>query len=128
MINKNNVFSGPNSLLDYYNPDKNPPTPLVEIPNHPFKSRGVRIYAKLMCSLPATNIKSLPALNMLLHAKETGKLNPNTKEIIEYSSGNTVISLAILGHIMGIPNVRAMISNKTTDEKIKLLRFFGLDL
>ncbi|KAG8927949.1 hypothetical protein FRC02_007568 [Tulasnella sp. 418] len=127
-MNQNNVFSGKNSLLDYYNPDKNPPTPLVEIPEHPFSADGVRIYAKLMSFLPATNIKSLPALNMLQDAQEDGRLNSKTKEVIEYSSGNTVISLAILGRIMGIPNVRALISNKTTDEKIKLLRFFGLDL
>lgn len=65
---------------------------------------------------------------MLLHAKEKGHINKDTHEIIEYSSGSTAISLAILARIMGIPNVRALISNKTSLEKINLLRFFGLDL
>jgi len=65
---------------------------------------------------------------MLQDAKEKGLIDPNTQEIIEYSSGSTAISLAILSRIMGIPNVRALISNKTSAEKINLLRFFGLDL
>jgi len=52
-----NVFSGANSLADYFNPDKNVPTPLVELPSHPFIEDGVHIYAKLMSQLPATNVK-----------------------------------------------------------------------
>ena len=57
-----NVFSGPNSLIDYFNPDKNAPLPLVELPPqlNPFHSDGVRIYAKMLTALPATNVKSLP--------------------------------------------------------------------
>lgn len=57
-----NVYSGPHALRDYYDPDKNPPLPLVELPPelNPFHDDGVRIYAKMMTALPATNIKSLP--------------------------------------------------------------------
>ena len=59
-----NVFSGPNSLKNYYDPDQNPPLPLVEIPQHlnPYHDQGVRIYAKMMTMLPAHNVKELPAL------------------------------------------------------------------
>lgn len=57
-----NVFKGANSLIDYFNPDKNAPLPLVELPRelNPFYDDGVRIYAKMLTALPATNVKSLP--------------------------------------------------------------------
>lgn len=59
---KMNVFSGENGLIDYFNPDKNPPLPLVELPPqlNPFYDDGVRVYAKMLTALPATNVKSLP--------------------------------------------------------------------
>lgn len=59
---KMNVFRGENSLVDYFNPDKNPPLPLVELPKalNPFYDDGVRVYAKMLTALPATNVKSLP--------------------------------------------------------------------
>ena len=57
-----NVFTGPNSLIDYFNPDLNPPLPLVELPKelNPYYDDGVRIYAKMLTMLPAGNVKSLP--------------------------------------------------------------------
>lgn len=57
-----NVFDGPNSLIDYFNPDRNAPLPLVELPPqlNPFYEDGVRVYAKMLTALPATNVKSLP--------------------------------------------------------------------
>lgn len=59
---RKNVFAGPNSLIDFFNPDLNPPLPLVELPQelNPFYEHGVRIYAKMLTALPATNVKSLP--------------------------------------------------------------------
>ncbi|KAG9126243.1 hypothetical protein FRC07_004297 [Ceratobasidium sp. 392] len=123
-----NVYSGDNALVDFYDPDKCPSVPLVEVPKHPWRSHGVCIYAKLMSSLPAANVKSLPALNMLLRAREEGKVDKDTNTIIEYSPGSTVISLGILAHIMGIETVQAYLSNKTSPAKIDLLRFFGLDI
>lgn len=70
-----NVFKGSNSLKDYYNPDKCPPLPLVELPEqlNPFLKDGIHVYAKLMTALPASNVKSLPALNMLLNAGVSGE-------------------------------------------------------
>jgi hypothetical protein len=61
-INPLNIFEGPDSLVKYYDPDCQPPLPLVEIPDaiNPFRSCGVRIYAKMMTALPAQNVKALP--------------------------------------------------------------------
>lgn len=123
-----NVFSGPNSLKDYYDPDQNPPLPLVELPQHlnPYHDQGIRIYAKMMTMLPAHNVKELPALSML---SAPGAIGPGTKTIVEYSSGSTVISMGIVARILhGIDDTKAYISNKTSDSKLKMLQFFGLDL
>ncbi|KAL1591755.1 hypothetical protein SLS60_011754 [Paraconiothyrium brasiliense] len=122
-----NVFSGQNALKDYYDPDKNPPLPLVEIPRqlNPFYNDGVHIYAKMMTFLPAHNVKELPALAML----SSSQISPQTKSLVEYSSGSTVISMGIVGRILhGIVDTRAYISNKTSESKLRLLQFFGLDL
>ncbi|KAJ6577919.1 tryptophan synthase beta subunit-like PLP-dependent enzyme [Mycena capillaripes] len=123
-----NVFSGKNALKDFYDPSKCPPLPLVELPNHPFENEGVEIFAKMLTLLPAGNVKSLPALNMLLRAVENGEINDDTKRIIEWSSGNTAISLAIISRIYGLGDVSAYISNKNSEAKMQLLRFFGLEL
>jgi hypothetical protein len=61
-VNPLNIFQGPDSLIKYYDPDCQPPLPLVEIPDivNPFRQDGVRIYAKMMTALPAQNVKALP--------------------------------------------------------------------
>ena len=60
--NFSNVFRGPDSIVQYYDPDAQPLLPLVEIPSrlNPFYDEGVRIYAKMLTSLPAHNVKLLP--------------------------------------------------------------------
>ncbi|POS81270.1 cysteine synthase A [Diaporthe helianthi] len=124
--NKNNVYRGPESLRDYFDPDKQPMIPMVELPRklNPFYEDGVRIYAKMMSTLPANNVKSLPALNMLQNA-----VKPDTKTIVEYSSGSTVISMSLIARALyGITDTRAFLSNKTSWTKLQLMRFFGLNI
>ncbi|KAJ1026725.1 hypothetical protein NDA16_002323 [Ustilago loliicola] len=107
-----NVFTGPNSLIDYFNPDLNPPLPLVELPKelNPYYDDGVRIYAKMLTMLPAGNVKSLPAISLL----ENGgviSLNSNPEQrsaqsyhtITESSSGSTVTSLSMIARQHNIP-------------------------
>lgn len=62
--NTNNVYKGENSLRDYFDPDQQPMIPMVELPRklNPFYEDGVRIYAKMMGTLPANNVKSLPGM------------------------------------------------------------------
>ncbi|RDW85409.1 hypothetical protein BP5796_03734 [Coleophoma crateriformis] len=121
-----NVYHGEDSVRDYYDPDKQPMIPLVEIPRklNPFYDDGVRIYAKMMSTLPANNVKALPALNMLQKT-----VTPETKTIIEYSSGSTVISMSLIARVLfGIEDTRAFLSNKTSFTKLQLMRFFGLNI
>ncbi|KAL1636997.1 hypothetical protein SLS58_009523 [Diplodia intermedia] len=125
--NELNVYSGEDSLQKYYDPDYQPPLPLVEIPPclNPYRKDGVRIYAKMMTMLPANNVKALPAMNLLEKSVEKDK----TKTVIEYSSGSTVISMSLVGRVFhGIDDTRAYLSNKTSDAKLKLMQFFGLNI
>ncbi|KAI1500226.1 tryptophan synthase beta subunit-like PLP-dependent enzyme [Biscogniauxia marginata] len=122
-----NVFKGPDSVQQYFNPDSGPPLPLVELPDclNPYRQDGVRIYAKMMTMHPANNVKALPALNLLDKTVAPEK----TKTIIEYSSGSTVISMALVSRVFHeISDVRAFLSNKTSSAKLRLMRFFGLNI
>lgn len=52
-----------------------------------------------------------------------------TKTIIEYSSGSTVISMSMVARVFhGMEDTRAFLSNKTSAAKLKLMQFFGLKL
>ncbi|KAI2620945.1 tryptophan synthase beta subunit-like PLP-dependent enzyme [Hypomontagnella submonticulosa] len=122
-----NVYKGPNSVRDYFDPDSAPPLPLVEVPDklNPYRGDGVRIYAKMMTMHPANNVKAMPALNLLEKSVVPGKTNT----IIEYSSGSTVISMSLVSRVYhGISDVRAFLSNKTSTAKLRLMQFFGLDI
>ncbi|KAF5494453.1 Cysteine synthase B [Colletotrichum siamense] len=124
MTFQDNVFSGPSSVIDYFDPGKNPPLPLVEIPDrlNPFREDGVRIYAKMLTCLPAQNVKSLPALKMLRE-----KPHAHDKKIVEASSGSTVLSLGIIARALwGNEDVDAYVTNKKPPESLNLLRFFGI--
>jgi len=125
-LKRNNVFSGTNAIRDFLNPDNNPYIPLVELPEHlnPFTQDKVRIYAKLMNMLPLGNVKSLPALNMLLEAEVSGKLD-GVHSLIENSSGNTVFSLATIARLFGIEHTKAIVSHEVTWGKLQLLQLLG---
>lgn len=60
----NNVFKGPDSLINYFDPDLQPPLPLVELPAklNPFRRNGIRIYAKMLTATPAQNVKVFPGM------------------------------------------------------------------
>lgn len=123
-----NVFKGDNSILDYLNPESQIFTPLVELPKNlnPFYEDGVRIYAKLLNTLPLTNVKSIPAFNMLNEINRKGELD-NIHTIIENSSGNTVLSLAVIGRLLGIQNTKAFVSYEVLFGKLQMLQLFGVE-
>ncbi|MBL7057987.1 pyridoxal-phosphate dependent enzyme [Patescibacteria group bacterium] len=123
-----NVFTGENAILDYLNPESQIFTPLVELPKvlNPFYDDGVRIYAKLLNTLPLTNVKSIPAFNMLKEMNRKGELN-DVHTIIENSSGNTVLSLAVIGRLLGIPNTKAFVSYEVLFGKLQMLQLFGVE-
>jgi len=124
-----NVFSGEDAIQAYLNPDNHPPLPMVELPANlnPHREKGVRIFLKLMHFLPLANVKSLPAYNMLYEAKRDGSLS-GVHSLVESSSGNTVLSLAVLGRAFGIQKTLALASNQVERGKLQLLRLLGTDI
>ncbi len=126
--NNNKVFKGENAIKDFLTPGALGMTPIVELPPslNKFSKDGVRIFVKLMQFVPLGNIKSMPSWEMLSGIdKNTLK---NTKHLVEYSSGNTVLSLAILSRHFGIPNLHAIITPDVPEHKKRLLKLVGADL
>ena len=127
-MNNKNIFKGEKAIFNYLIPGKNVPTPLVELPSrlNPYTKDGVHIYVKLVQSLPLANIKSIPAWHML-NAIPKKELK-NIKNLVEYSSGNTALSLTILSRHFGIPNMHAIITPDVPKNKQRILKLLGTDL
>ncbi len=123
MTKGNRVYRGKSAISDFLNPHSHPDLPLVELPPelNPFYDKGVHVFAKLMTQLPLGNVKSVPAYNMLAHSDLS-----ETDELIEASSGNTVLSLAVTAKSMGIHSTRALVSREVSKGKLMLLRLCGV--
>lgn len=100
-------------------------TPLIELSS--FSPRpGVRIYAKLEGSNPGGSIKDRIALFMLQQAMASGVL-ASSRHIIEATSGNTGIALAMLCSIMGF-HFTAVMPDNASQERRSLLQAYGASL
>jgi cysteine synthase B len=97
-------------------------TPMVELRRLAPHS-GVRLFAKIEGANPTGSVKDRIARSMLADAVASGALQPG-QTILEPSSGNTGISLAMIGSRMGHP-VRIVMPDNTTPEREHLLRLFG---
>jgi cysteine synthase B len=100
-------------------------TPLVELPKMTPKP-GVRIFAKLEEQNPTGSVKDRVALSMVEAAEQSGELMPGQR-ILEPTSGNTGISLAMIGKVKGYP-VSAVMPESSTPERVELLRMYGADI
>ena len=97
-------------------------TPLVEL-----KPVGdVQLYAKLEGQNPTGSIKDRIAKAMIEAAEQSGELEPG-RELLEPTSGNTGISLALVAKLKGYPLTCIMPEN-ATDERKRLLRLFGANI
>ena len=97
-------------------------TPLVKI-NHLCKKKDVAIYAKVEGTNPTGSIKDRIALAMIEQAEAEGTLHPG-KTIIEPTSGNTGIALAMIGAVKGYP-VQIVMSSAVSEERRKMIAAFG---
>jgi cysteine synthase B len=97
-------------------------TPLVELQRLSPKE-GVRIYAKLEGQNPTGSIKDRVAKAMIDAAEASGELEPG-RELLEPTSGNTGISLALIAKLKGYPLTVVMPEN-ATEERRRLLRLYG---
>ncbi len=97
-------------------------TPMVELPRLSPKP-GVRIYAKLEGQNPTGSVKDRVAKSMIDHAESEGLIAPG-QTVIEPTSGNTGIALAMICQRKGYP-FRAVMPDNVTGERSELLRMFG---
>lgn len=100
-------------------------TPLVEMKNLS-PSPSVRLFAKLEGHNPTGSIKDRIARTMIESAERSGALRPGMT-ILESTSGNTGISLAMIGRLKGY-RVRAVMPDNLTPERAELLELFGAEI
>jgi cysteine synthase A len=98
-------------------------TPLVELP---FADHGVTLFAKAEFLNPSGSIKDRLAACILLDARDRGLLQPDSI-ILECTSGNTGIALAMVGTALGY-RVKILMSDTASVERRHLMRHFGAEL
>ena len=102
-------------------------TPLVEIRRITRGlAPGVRVLAKLEGFNPGGSVKDRAALRMIRHAIDTGRLAPG-RTIIDSTSGNTGIALAMIGAALGYP-VRLVVPANVSEERKGIMRVFGAEI
>jgi [CysO sulfur-carrier protein]-thiocarboxylate-dependent cysteine synthase len=97
-------------------------TPLVELPRLA-PHAGIHLYAKLEGQNPTGSLKDRIARTMVEAAEESGDLEPG-RELLEPTSGNTGISLAMVAKLKGYP-LTCVLPENATPERIKLLELYG---
>src|SRR6476646_5917035 len=100
-------------------------TPLVELKRLSPKP-GVRIYAKLESYNPTGSVKDRVARAMIEDAEERGAIRPG-QTILEPTSGNTGISLAMICSRKGYP-LKVVMPENVTPERTQLLRMYGAEI
>ena len=97
-------------------------TPIVEL-QRLNTNKNVKIFAKLEGNNPGGSVKDRPALNMIKSALERGDINTNTK-LIEATSGNTGIALALIAKLYGI-EIELVMPSSSTRERVLTMEAFG---
>jgi cysteine synthase B len=104
-------------------------TPLVQltrIPGADSSRRNNVILAKLEGNNPAGSVKDRPALSMITHAEVRGRIRPGDT-LIEATSGNTGIALAMAAAMRGYRMILIMPENQSV-ERCQTMRAFGAEL
>jgi cysteine synthase B len=100
-------------------------TPLVELPRLTPKA-SVRLYAKLEGQNPTGSIKDRVALAMIEAAEAAGELEPG-RDLLEPTSGNTGIALALVARLKGY-SLTCVVPENATEERKRLLRLYGVTI
>ncbi len=97
-------------------------TPIVELENINKKS-GVKIYAKLEGDNPGGSVKDRAAYGMIKGALDRGEIKPGIK-LIEATSGNTGIALAMIASLFGV-EIELVMPENSTKERVLSMEAFG---
>jgi S-sulfo-L-cysteine synthase (O-acetyl-L-serine-dependent) len=97
-------------------------TPIVEL-QRLNKNPNVKVFGKLEGNNPGGSVKDRPALNMIRAALERGDINQKTK-LIEATSGNTGIALALMSSMFGL-QIELIMPSNSTRERVLTMEAFG---
>ncbi|MDN3673923.1 cysteine synthase CysM [Flavobacterium branchiarum] len=97
-------------------------TPLMETVNL-VKNKNVKLLLKLEGNNPGGSVKDRAAYNMIFSALERGDIKKGDK-LIEPTSGNTGIALAMIAQLMGI-NIELILPEDSTKERVQTMRAYG---
>jgi cysteine synthase B len=97
-------------------------TPLVEL-QHLNPNPNVKIFAKLEGNNPGGSVKDRPALNMIQCALERGEITAKTR-LIEATSGNTGIALALMASLYNL-SIELVMPKNSTRERVLTMEAYG---
>ncbi|MEL6535399.1 MAG: cysteine synthase CysM [Bacteroidota bacterium] len=97
-------------------------TPLVRMQNIP-TNPNVAIYGKLEGQNPGGSVKDRAAYNMISQALERGDIKPGDN-LVEATSGNTGIALAMIARLLGV-NMTLIMPDNATAERVKSMEAYG---
>jgi len=100
-------------------------TPLIPLKKI-FKKRGISIYAKMEGQNPGGSVKDRPALYMLVEGIHSGKLTKD-KTIIEATSGNTGIAIAMIASVFGY-RVKLYLPSNASEERKRIMRVYNAEV
>ena len=97
-------------------------TPLVEA-QQLNKNKNVKLFFKLEGNNPGGSVKDRPAYNMIKSAVERGDIDKSSK-LIEATSGNTGIALALIANLYNL-NIELVMPENSTKERVQTMRAYG---
>jgi cysteine synthase B len=100
-------------------------TPLVQLEHIPINKK-VTIYAKLEGNNPGGSVKDRAAYGMIKGAMDRGDIKPGDK-LIEATSGNTGIALAMIARIMGL-DLTLIMPDNSTRERVLCMEAYGANV
>lgn len=100
-------------------------TPLVEI-THVINRPGVRVFGKLEGQNPGGSVKDRAAYGMIKGALDRGDLKPGMR-LVEATSGNTGIALAMIARVFQIP-ITLIMPESATAERVGTMRAYGAEV
>ncbi len=100
-------------------------TPLVEIESI-IRKAGVKVYGKLEGHNPGGSVKDRAAYGMIKGALDSGKLKAGVR-LVEATSGNTGIALAMIARKFGI-DITLIMPESATAERVQTMRAFGAEV
>ncbi len=97
-------------------------TPLIEAKSL-VKNPNITLLLKMEGHNPGGSVKDRAAYNMIVSALERGEINKNSK-LIEATSGNTGIALAMIAGVFKL-NIELVMSENSTKERVQTMRAYG---